>query len=184
MVNAAQGCSATSVPATQAVSTNERMVVPEGGRVLEVEKRGDVEEEEEGEIVPNSPIVEKSDSIEDGEWSKVASGGKNSIKKSGQGLVYGQVRIASPSRFEVLRDNDEEGETAISNSVSTSVDKATESTIVNTYQRMRSGKKGVTLRATLSRTSKTSPKVLSESRQTAKESLPSHVSKKKSKTKP
>lgn len=55
-------------------------------------------EKEEEEILP--PIISEN------KWTTVSlSNGKQSGNK---GLVYSEVRIATPSRFEVLRNQEEE----------------------------------------------------------------------------
>lgn len=73
---------------------------------------GKSREAEEGEII-GSPRPEGTDEDHEGKWSEVTfAGGRKTNKPSSpnQGLVYGQVRISSPSRYAALCDQDESGE--------------------------------------------------------------------------
>ncbi|KAG7569624.1 Endonuclease/exonuclease/phosphatase superfamily [Arabidopsis thaliana x Arabidopsis arenosa] len=58
---------------------------------------------------PVSPAGEQQVDLNKGEWTKVTGSGGKSAKSSPR-LIYGQVRIVSPSRYDALRDNREEGE--------------------------------------------------------------------------
>lgn len=60
--------------------------------------------------LPVSRAVEDLNQEKDGEWTKVTHSGGKSSKASPKKLVYGQVRIASPTRYDALRDSTEEGE--------------------------------------------------------------------------
>lgn len=66
------------------------------------------QEREDGEIPTSPQVIAVEDG--EGEWSTIpGSGGKSATNQSHE-LIYGQVRISSPSRYEVLRYTDEEGD--------------------------------------------------------------------------
>lgn len=81
----------------------------------DTQKENREEEIEEGEIIISTAAEDSNEGTE-GKWSIVtSSSGKRSNNSaiSNQGLVYGHVRIASPSRYAALCDKDERGERSI-----------------------------------------------------------------------
>lgn len=150
-------------------------------------------ETEEGEITPTSPANTLNCANLDGEWTKVthsSGGGKHTEKGSTGGLVYGQVRIISPTRFDALRDTDEEESIVISKATSvdviTELDKVsiaveTEAVSTENHSIHLPGVGSGAMRPILARNSKNSHRVLGLSSQKAKDSIKSSLGKKKSK---
>lgn len=69
-------------------------------------------DEKEGEIVENPVEVGNIDPTDEEGW-QISLSGRRSPNKQSKELVYGQVQIASPSSFDVLRDHlTEEDQTA------------------------------------------------------------------------
>ncbi|KAL1211075.1 hypothetical protein V5N11_018484 [Cardamine amara subsp. amara] len=154
--------------------TVESRESPKGGRVSDLDR-------EEGEI-PSSPLRGSLHVSTDGGWSKVtSSGGRNSKKSPGKDLVYGQVVIASQTRYDALRDTGENGkkisdtESGLDKLATTLVD--TEAGLVKIQNKPL--KDTVPLRVPLPRNSKTAHKVLSDSVQKAKDNNSSNLNKRK-----
>lgn len=134
-----------------------------------------VEEERPSEIedgeIPSFPGEEAATG---GVWSKVTStGGRHLNAGTGNALVLEDACIASPTRFEILKNNEEE------DVLSFPLLKTEPATTFGTTQSTTLGK-DVTLRTPLPRNSKNTHKFLSDSSQHAKATAPSNISKKKS----
>lgn len=131
-------------------------------------------EAEEGEIF-GSPLTTKSG--DEGLWSKVTNSGGNKSN-----LVYGQVTIASPTRFEVLREIDDEG-TSVKDPVAGSGQQLSDidaaEAVLPQPQNPILGREGVRVLPT--RHSKSAHRILSDQAQKAKDKLSSNLSKKKNK---
>lgn len=105
-------------------------------------------------------------------------------------MVYGQVRIISPTRFDALRDKPEEGE-IIPEVNSDRVQKAPDPRVQEnkveeelvTAQKNQLNRDTVALRVQLPRDSKNSHKFLSENSQRARDTVSSNFRKKNSKSK-
>ncbi|KAL1199938.1 hypothetical protein V5N11_018345 [Cardamine amara subsp. amara] len=137
------------------------------------------EEKGEGEI-PSSPKARSSGMETDGVWSQVVSSGGR--KSSSQNLVYGQVKIASPSRFDILKDKDEIGENVLCSAtdMASSASGETEN-VLDKSQVPKVGKEGTTQRVPIPRNTKSAYKSLPDAVQKAKDNNPSNLNKKKHK---
>lgn len=156
---------------------------------------------------PVSPVLKQSERTHDGDWQNVPNSGGKHSKGSAQNLVYGQVRIISPTSFDVLRDTQEEGEiipeTELGEKSETipvvdkkeaanaesggksettpAVDK--KEAALATQQKTQSIKEAVASRVQLPRDSKNSHKFISENSQRAKDNVQNTFRRKNSKSK-
>lgn len=144
---------------------------------------GDVVTEEKS---PISSAMDGEGPQKEGEWLQVNNSGSN--KCSGKKLVYGQVQIASPTRFEILRNEKEEGEIFLESDLVDEVRSQQvpvvvqeEGSVVELAQKQQTTSVG--LRVPPARNSKNTHKFLSVSSQKAKDNVPSNFSKKNSKQK-
>lgn len=93
------------------VVPTESNFLPESA-VQSTNKEIDVEKnllaEESG--TPVAPISKPTGQRHEGEWQEVPNSGGKNQKVTNKNLVYGQVRIIYPTRFDILRDDQEDGE--------------------------------------------------------------------------
>lgn len=138
---------------------------------------------------PVSPAGEQHADLNKGEWTKVTGSGGKSAKSSPR-LIYGQVRIVSPSRYDALRDNREEGEFIPSEGSNVETESSVIPVLVKEAETCQasepiqdSSKEVSALRVQQPRNSKNTHKFLSDSSKRAKDHVPSKFNKKNSKAK-
>lgn len=96
--------------------------------VVELTPREKVGEDEVGEIEKERSVVAEKEELEEGQingWEKVSSG-KGGRSPSTQDLKYGQVTIATPSRYAILSDSDEKGNKIVSEEMEKEIDEELE----------------------------------------------------------
>lgn len=125
-------------------------------------------EREEGEISTSSPTAGQKDDVGEGEWLQISPSRSRNSGKNSVPLVYGQVRIASPTRYEVLRDQTENEENAGDEDCPADSETEVDTIVTETTKALKEITVSAT-RATLPRDSKRSHKYLSETSQKAKE---------------
>lgn len=137
---------------------------------------------EEGEI--RSPRNNKSTQEKEEGWQISKSAGKYSNKKSNE-LVYGQVKIASPTRFDVLRDCEDEVEFEImSNDKPVEVIEAGDLLVLQDQcPTTHKAKEKVVVRPVLQRSSKKTHKLITYASKSARASNPSTSTQRNSKNK-
>jgi len=168
-------------------------------QALEVVKGDIAEEVEEGEIASNSnqKSVQGEKIQEEGDWLTVSSsGGKSTNQKSGRTLTYGQVCIASPSRYAILSNIEDdsvleevqnedsvgkETEDSVKGVLEVVVVEGKEEMALNKTQQVKSGFDGASTRVSIPRSSKKAHKFVSVPNQKATDVLPRQVSKKNNK---
>lgn len=115
--------------------------------------------------------------IEDeGLWSMVTHSGGNK-----NNLVYGQVKLASPTRYEVLRDIDEDGTSVTEPAPDLEKTQDVAEVELPKPQRKNVDREGVCVLP--SRHSKSAHKILSDQSHKAKNKIQSNFSKKQTKNK-
>lgn len=140
-------------------------------------------DEEEGEIVENPVEVGIIDPTDEEGW-QISLSGRRSPNKQSKELVYGQVQIASPSSFDVLRDHLTEEDQTAPIPAPTGMDNASDG---DPALCLEADLKNVniegTARASLPRSSKKSHKFLSATTQKTRDVIPSNFKKRNSKAK-
>lgn len=141
---------------------------------------------EEGEILV-SPKTGTTSPVENGEWTTVVNSGGKNTKGSGKSLTYGQVRIASPTRFDALHDANEDGEIVsvalvdITKQVGSSISEVVAEEVCTTVTTQRPEKDVGAVRVPPPRSSKQAHKYISDSSHKAKDNIPSKFYKRNSK---